>query len=301
MKTRKRERIYIVFHWTGLAFGLTVFLIFAAGFLAPGARSLTQTLGITLVIAGVVALIQSNENLRGVAITGCRVVPAVAGEDAVLELTVRNFADRERIGLRLRTAWRVRPFASTWLPVLEAGEVKTVRLPIPTTRRGRFAVPILWVSSVMPFGLCFAWKSFPGWGEYFVYPAPRGRPLESAQELDSVHGRRQERGHDDVSGHRPYSPGDLLSRMDWRVFARSGKLMVRTLEEGGGEEITLRWTDTYFLKGIEERLEQLSFWITQCLQEGRPFQLQLGGSHPPLSGNNADACWRALATFAEKS
>ncbi len=36
----------------------------------------------------------------------------------------------------------------------------------------------LWVCSVMPFGLCFAWKDFGLEGSYFVYPRPRGVSLE---------------------------------------------------------------------------------------------------------------------------
>ena len=105
---------------------------------------------------------------------------------------------------------------------------------------------------------------------------------------------------DDVSGHRPYHPGDRLSRLDWRVFARTGELVVRTLEDGGEEEVLLRWTDTRFLKDPERRLEQLSFWMNQCVQEGRPFSLVLGGVGEGLSSANLAACREALAVFEEK-
>lgn len=291
-----RERVYIIFHWTGLVFGFLILLVFGSGYLWRDSGALTQTLGITLVVAGVVALIQSNDNLRGIEILGCRSVPTAAGEAVHLEVTVKNSADRERIGLTIRTGWRVRPRASVWLPLLEAGEIATVRLALPTNRRGRFPVPQLWVCSVRPVGLCFAWKVFPQTAAYDVYPAPRGRPLD--QEMEA--GGEGEADRDDVSGHRPYNPGDMLSRMDWRVFARTGELLVRTLEEGGEEEVLLRWTDTRFLKDPEARLEQLSFWMDQCAQEGRPFLLDLGGSQN-LSSANLNACREALATFEEKS
>ena len=305
----KRERIYIVFHWAGLAYAMMVLFIFATGFVVVASRGLTQALGIALVVAGVVALIQSNENLRGVEITGCRSAPVAAGGEASLELTLRNAADRERIGLQVRRGlrrgggprWRERACGAAWLPVLDAQEMKMVRINIPTARRGRFPVPTLWVCSVMPVGLCFAWKVFSDGWEYFVYPAPRGVPLEHVSLVGKVSGAGRDQGSEDVSGHRPYEPGDMLSRLDWRVFARTGKLMVRSQEESGGDEVALRWEDTRFLENEEERLEQLSFWIAQCGQEGRAFTLTLGPAHGELNSNNLTACLEALATFGEQT
>lgn len=297
MAAQKRERIYIIFRWSGLVFGLGVMLVFVSSFVTLGARGLTQTLGITLVVAGIVALIQSNENLRGVEITGCRSAPAAAGDPVTLELVLRNATGRERIGLSVRTGWGVKPRASAWLPVLGPHETATVQLRLPTHRRGRFPVPTLWVSSVMPVGLCFAWKVFPDRGDYLVYPAPRGVPLDAGLLGGEEYGVRQGQGSDDVSGHRPYSPGDMLARLDWRVFARTGKLLIRAFEEGGGNEVVLRWEDTRFLKNDEERLGQLSFWIAQCVLEGRSFTLLMGGAHGPLNSDNLVACYEVLAAY----
>lgn len=301
----KRERIYIVFHWAGLIFAFLVLFIFAMGFGFFYARGLTQIFGIALVVAGVVSLIQSNDNLRGVEIAGCRSVPVPAGEDVVLEVTLRNTSDRERTGLWVREGktrrdwWRKRSRVAAWVPVLEANESKVVRLRVPTVARGRYKVPVLWVSSVMPVGLCFAWKVFADCGEYVVYPKPKGRPLSEVfgageEEL----GVRQGGNSEDVSGHRPYQPGDGLARLDWRVFARTGNLVVRSMEDGGGDEVVLRWRDTEFLKNEEARLEQLSFWMMQCVHDGLTFTLDLG-TRGEINGENLVACQEALAIFTE--
>lgn len=301
---QKRERIYIVFHWSGLVFGLLVLFIFALGFALTATRGLTHTLGITLVVAGVVALIQSNENLRGIAITGCRSTPVPAGEDATLDLTIANSSRNEHVGLRVRTDWRHRPRSSAWLPVIGGEETAVVRLALPTHRRGRFKAPTLWVCSIMPVGLCFAWKVFSEAGEYVVYPAPRGVPLDRSLhgvDLGREEGVHHSQGSEDVSDHRPYTPGDMLSRLDWRVFARTGELVVRAFEDGHGDAINLRLEDTHFLASEEARLEQLSFWVTQCVAEGRRFTLHLGPSHVVLNNDNLAACHEALATFGSAS
>lgn len=308
MAKPRRERIFIVPRWTGLAYATLLLMVFALGFAFISSSGLTQTLGIALVVAGLVALIQSNENLRGVTIIGCHATPVPVGETPILEITLRNASTRERIGLQVRTGikWTralfVRSKSTSWVPVLEGGETASTTLTLPPMRRGRHVVPELWVYSIMPVGLCFAWKSFAKSGEYFVYPRPIGVSLESVGHPGISQGinQGQEGGNEDVSGHRPYEAGDPLTRMDWRVFARTGKVVVRTLEEGSGGEVTLRWEDTRFLTDDEARLEQLSYWIAQCVREGRIFRLELGASRRELSSRNVAACYEALATFGEK-
>ncbi|CAN5338572.1 hypothetical protein BH10PSE11_BH10PSE11_27620 [soil metagenome] len=303
MAKKRRERIYLVPRISGMVMGFVLLLIFALGFAFPNVRDLSQPLGIALLVAGVVILIQTNENLGQVEITNCHSFPTAAGEPALLELTLRSGAKSERTGLqvrpalRWRTAWKLREPAQATLAVLEPNHAAVVRLPIPTTRRGRYAMPDLWVCSILPVGLCFAWKVFPSHGEYFVYPRPRGVPLNRAAGQGRQAGEGPSGGNEDVSGHRPYEAGDPLSRLDWRVFARTGKPVVRTLEDGSGGEVILRWDDTRFLVDVEERLEQLSFWIDECIREERPFRLEFHSAHSELSSRNIAACREALAIY----
>lgn len=307
MNPRSRERIYIVPRWRAIFFGLVVVFIFALGFAFPTARPLTQTLGIALVVAGIVVLIQSNDNLRGVQLQVIRPGQAPAGGEIILEVTLRNDSDRERLGLEVRqsahwlNALRIREPILAAIPVINPRETIGARLAIPALRRGCWPVPDLWVGSILPGGLCYAWKVFAVEGESVVYPRPHGVPLAENGSAGSELAAGSGDEHPDVSGHRAYEAGDPLSRLDWRVFARRGKLVVRTLEEGGnGGEVRLRWADTHFCPGVEARLEQLSYWIEQCVRENRPFRLELD-SRRELSHRNLPACYLALATFAEES
>jgi len=293
----KRERIYIFIHWPGFLLGLTVLAIFVLGYLAGPSGGLAQTLGVSLVIAGIVVLVQSNENLRGVIVEGCHSAPVAAGGDATLTVTLRNSSDEERIGLRVRARGRGLRTPPVWVPALGPGETRVVELLLSTTRRGRLAIPSIWISSVRPTGLFFAWKIFPQKGEVVVYPAPRGIPLDIRSETDGgTHGTTKISG-DDVSGHRPYIPGDTLSRLDWRIFAKTGNLLVRTLEGGGRGGVALRWDDTRPLPDVEARLGQLSFWIDQCVRESRPFVLDLGEPQTALDSGSPTRCREALADF----
>lgn len=285
------ERIYIVPAWPGFLFGAAIFLIFAAGYLLEGFGGPAQVLVISLVVAGILALIETNDNLKGITVSSCRSEPVPAGEEAVLEISVTNSSSRERIGLkvRLRTGWRLD--GDALIPMIRPGETQTVRLPIPTSRRGAFRVPAIWVSSSLPAGICFAWKAFPDSGHYHVYPPGRnwrGHPSAGGRDGDAG-----DAGSEDVAGHRPHHPGEPPSRVDWKVFARSGRLLVKALDGRSGARVILAWEDTAFLEGVENRLEQLSHWVGECVRSRRPFLLRLGGRE--FTEKNLAACRIALA------
>ena len=292
-----RERIYIVPRWAGIVFAGAVFSVFVFGYFAHGFGGLPQALVISFVVAGIVALIQTNENLRGVVIVSCQSQPAPAGGEAVLDVTLRNSSDRERSGLkvRLRRGWAL--VGDARLPVLRPGERATVRIRIPAARRGCYPHPPLWVSSDLPVGLCFAWKILTDGGQLIVYPRPVGHPLSAAFCSEGESGNKTRKGADEISGHRPYAAGDLVSRLDWRVFAKSGKLVVKTFGGTGGDRLPLRWEDTAFLQDPEARLEQLSFWVSECARTAQPFELRLGDSSRHLNETNLPACRVALAAF----
>ena len=295
MKTS--ERIYIIPKWAAVVFAAAVLAIFVLGYFAHGFGGLPQTLVISFVVLGIVALIQTNDNLRGVLLVSCHSQPVPAGDEPVLEVTLRNSSPRERLELkvRLREGWRL--VGGAGVGVLKPGATAMLRLRIPATRRGCFPRPPLWVSSDLPFGLCFAWKVFAGGGEYVVYPRPVGKPLAAVISGVGESGQELRHGADDITGHRPYASGDLISRLDWRVFAKSGKLLVKAFEAAGGRRIPLRWEDTAFLGDPEARLEQLSFWISECARNAQPFELHLARSPRNLNETNPTACRIALAAF----
>jgi uncharacterized protein (DUF58 family) len=287
-----RERIYIVPTPAGAAFAVLVFLVFALGYFIGGFGGPPQALVVSLLVAGIIAMFQTNENLRGISVVSCRSEPVEAGTDAVLTLAVANASAGERLGLRVgwREGWKIRGGAR--IPVLRAGETQSVSLRIPTARRGRHPVPEICVSSVLPVALCFAWKLFPQRG--FIYAFPRGCSW-CPPPTGSGGGAGRKAAGGDVGGHRAYVPGDMLSRLDWRVFARTGKPVVRTLEGGGAARVVLRWEDTGFLADPEDRLSQLGFWVSECARAGRPFDLHIGGR--AFSERNITGCRIALAEF----
>jgi uncharacterized protein (DUF58 family) len=271
-----RERIYIVPTWAGLIFATLIVLLFGTGYFVQGFGGPIQVLVIALVISGIVGLILTNDNLRGIDVLSCRAEPVPAGEPVVLEVVVANTSREERAGLRVRyrAGWSLRGGAE--IPALAAGTLRTISISLPATLRGAHAVPQIVVSSCLPVGLCFAWKIFPEPWKYFVYPKGKSwRPVPMGSGTGSG---GKEHGRDDVDGYRAYVPGDPPSRIDWRVFARTGRPVVRTFEGGARTATIFRWEDTDFLEDTENRLEQFSEWTTACMRAGTPFEAEFQGT-----------------------
>jgi uncharacterized protein (DUF58 family) len=283
VKRRPRERIYIIPTAAGVCFAALLLALFAAGYAVQGLGGPAQILVIALLVAGIVVLFETNDNLRTLEAEVQPVTPAEAGTDALLRVTVTNRGRRPRLGLRLRGRRGWRSVGRADIPLLAPGATATIELEWPAGARGLQPAPPLWLSSTYPAGLCFAWKSFPGRMHIPVYP--RGR---SWRELP---GGGADRGAGDVAGHRPYAPGDPPSRVDWKILAKSGRLAVRDLEDAG--RIAIAWEDTDFLPSAEDRLAQMSAWLDECAGRGARFEFRLGPSI--LNERSLDACRIALA------
>ncbi len=109
-----------------------------------------------------------------------------------------------------------------------------MRWELLCARRGVYIVPSVSVTTMAPFGLARAeWPVaanallsvtvYPRW-----WPLPDGAPPAGFPDGARV-AQRQEGG--DVSGARPYRPGDNLRWVHWRSTARHGQLIVREFEQ----------------------------------------------------------------------
>ena len=295
-----RERIFIFFSGSGVIYILFVISVFFAHRFRGGGGGLSYVLGLTLLVVGLVGMIQTNENLRGLFVIHMEVDPVPVGDIARVRIAVVNRSSNLRQALLLRFAQRGVWRKTQPLSQLGTQASSVVVAELPTHKRGVFPFPPVLLSSVFPLGICFAWKHFvlmdKGCG-LVVYPAPRGSPLFERTMGNGVRpGRVLSRGLDDVSGHRPYQSGDSPNRLDWRVFARTRELLVRTLESGGRDGVLLSWADTEFLEDHEDRLCQLSRWIDDCVQEGVAFRLDLPkATGTVLSHLHVNLCRTALA------
>jgi uncharacterized protein (DUF58 family) len=136
-----------------------------------------------------------------------------------------------------------------WQP-LGAAQAGSSMRALPTGRRGIFTIgPLaLWVHD--PFGLCARRVAVTPAVTLVVHPVralstpslplPGGDPGPLAPSRDGAHEAR----HDDdpggeLSGLRPYVPGDRLHLLSWPVEARYGLLMVHEFRPDGAAPVLI--------------------------------------------------------------
>jgi uncharacterized protein (DUF58 family) len=102
------------------------------------------------------------------------------------------------------------------------------------TRRGRFSLGPVWVTSGDPFGIFRASRRLTEGTIVVVYPRavplPRFGRVPGELPGGSLQGVRVPFSTPNVSSVRDYRPGDAFNRIHWPTTARTSRLMVREFE-----------------------------------------------------------------------
>jgi uncharacterized protein (DUF58 family) len=287
----QRRRIYILPTRFGLVFAAMLFAMLL-GSLNYGA-SLGFALTFLLAGLGLVAMQHCHNNLLGATIKFVGAAPVFAGERAEFKIAVGNEASQQRFDIELMHR------DHTAGPVdVASGAAETLRLGIPTERRGWVALERFRVETQYPARLCRAWTWVHMEARCLVYPRPAepGRPLPDA--AGGVTSSRPGPGDDDFAGLRTAAPGDPLQRIAWKAYARNDVLLLKEFSSGAGEPCLLDWNMLTELDA-EQRLAQLTRWCLDADAAGRSLALRLPGCEVSLGVGpmHLASCLEALALF----
>lgn len=120
--------------------------------------------------------------------------------------------------------------------VMSLGPVghKVWELRSQCTRRGRFSLGPVWVTSGDPFGIFRTSRKLTDQTNIVVYPKavalPRFGRVPGELPGGSLQGQRVQFSTPNVSSVREYRPGDAFNRIHWPTTARINRLMVREFE-----------------------------------------------------------------------
>jgi uncharacterized protein (DUF58 family) len=228
-------------------------------------------------------------NLRGLRWHPATPVPAFAGEHAGIGGAVAEMAGFHRHALQLQAADGLSDPSD-----LAAKSDVRLEAAVATRCRGvQLAAPVAIVSTY-PFGLWRYRLALPAM-EALVYPRPAGdAPLPVAAPVPA----HRQFAADNFQGVRRYTPGDPTQRINWRVYGRSGQLVVNQFDGAqGGEALWLRWEQTQ--GDTETRLSQLTAWILEAQRDGLEYGLRLGRLQfaPRRGADHQAACLSVLARF----
>lgn len=285
-----QRRIFILPTGYGVLYLVVAVLLFFGG--VNYENNLILALCFLMVSLFVVAILHTFRNLSGLMLRAGGGRSGFVGGQGSLEVVLIA---------------RRRPHRALWLRWLdqaaqevsvESGEETGLWLNLPLRRRGPVVPPRLRVESRYPLGLLRAWSLVALDQECLAWP----RPQESA-DCPAEGGDRERRvaragqsGSEEFRGLRGYVPGDSLSQVDWKGYARGRGLNVKLFEEPASGRLWLRYDRTDELP-LEQRLSILCYWVLRLSRENRPFALALPGAELP-PGQGDEQRQRALDLLA---
>ncbi len=133
------------------------------------------------------------------------------------------------------------------LPELGPGADAMLRIPVPTANRGLLTLSAVVVWCEDPFRMFARRVTVAPPAHVVVYPVPTApghhavaaAPRHAGHERTSGAAPAHTAGGSELSGLRPYAPGDRLTRLHWPSLARSGDLVVREFVEPEAGALTL--------------------------------------------------------------
>ncbi|WP_322628722.1 DUF58 domain-containing protein [Halothiobacillus sp.] len=201
-----------------------------------------------------------------------------AGEPGIWPVVLESSLNNPAIAIRIEGNGA----APSIIKSVLIGVQVSISLPLPPTTRGLHTAPDIVFGTNYPIGLWTAQcRIVTTQTRQWVYPRPRGnQPLPRAPQTEiSPQSAAVTTAQDDTHfDHlRPYVPGDPLSRLAFKQWAKTGQLVTQHWigTQGSAHETNLDYSN---MGGDHEvRLEQLAQWIEWLSQAQDYYVLRLPG------------------------
>ncbi len=287
------KRIYILPTWHGVAFlGLILVMILVA---AASGNNLVYTLSFILFGVFVLSMISTHANLKGLDIELLKEQEAFANETGFLRFLLTNMKSKSRYLIQAKAG---RVGTGQEVTAGEVGPAARLHLNVPVRflKRGAYDGLILQLATVYPLGLFRAWVNFRLEQPFYVYPERKGRTAWPHVS----EGADQDGGQEDFKEHARYRAGESQHNIDWKAYARHGKLLSKRYQEAIPFHFVLDWQTLAHLPR-EEALSQLSLWISVLQNTPNSFELRLPDTKIDAGSGvvHARTCLRSLARSKE--
>ncbi len=285
------RRIYILPTRHGLTYAFTLLLLFVASI--NYTLSLGYLLTFFLTAIGIVAMLHTFRNLRGLHIRWRTPEPVFAGENAAFPLIFENIDGGDRFAIDIFSQEGHRQ------PLDVRRESTLVHIPMKAIKRGILRPERIIVETRYPLGLFRAWVRLSPDMQCIAYPAPAQEniPLPMPEGTTNK-GTAHIADGDELQFLRAYQLGDSPRRIAWRAFARGRGLLTKQFGAEGGEEI---WIDLNEVPetNLEAKLSHLTGLVLDADLAGLHYGLRLAGTEiAPAHGEaHRNRCLEQLAFY----
>lgn len=277
------RRVFVVPTRHGFMAALAIFGVFAIAVRIQ--NNMLLLMAVALFVIFTLSLLWAGQNLRGLRLGVRHDGQIVAGETS--RLSVRLVAARPAFDIRLDTGAGGQP----------AMDNTQHALAFSPDRRGRHPLPLVRIETGFPFGLARAWAWISP-AEVLVAPKPDHGAALAHLTGDASGGAadsRDEAAADmlDADMLDDWTPGTPESRVDWKRYAATDRLLAKTGDVAGGTVLTISYDSVAHL-GHERALSAMSAAVLRAARAGRPFHFRLNGIElrhvaPQSAGQALDA------------
>ncbi len=302
----KRHRVYILPTVQGLVYGmmLIVMLLGAINY----NNSMAYMLCFLLTSLGLVCMLHTYRNLRGLIVSSTEPKAIYAGQQALFPILLDNRLGSEKFSIQLeqnkvvKNIFKKRKESVKVLIGIKAEKQTNTHYSIQSSQRGSLKCDRLKISTTFPLGLFTAWAYFTPEYDCLVYPSPQGQkqlPMHTLNEDDADYGA--ESGTDDFAGFRKYRPGDPVNSIAWKAYAREQGLLVKQFSGKGSQTLILGWESVTHIDNIESRLSQLCYWIILAEQTFIHYGLEIPNTiiEPGHGQHHKALCLKTLARYGK--
>ena len=299
IRMRNKMRIYIVPTWYCLLFSICLIAYASYGISSRNVIPITGT--IVLFMIEMLAMVETNMNVRDVAVLSFRCVPTPENQEgmASAEMTAIDSVWAVGLSAKVKNGRSLKPSLVSLDPKKTKSTLATVRLP--PKPRGIHDLPALQIGSRFPLGMFHAWRNITFPGTQVVYPQPKGESLET---LTLAQARAEKNGpaetthaqqlDQEYKQHKEFSPGESVRRIDWRASSRRAKIISKEFAgQPGTASLIFRWSDTTQMQP-EDKLRQLSLWIQEAKARNLSYGLETPQRIIPCA--QGEGQWRRCVT-----
>ncbi|TQV82952.1 DUF58 domain-containing protein [Aliikangiella coralliicola] len=260
-------------------------------------NNLAFLLTFLLIGIGLVTIVYTFKNMQGIQFSVLPVNEAFVGQPLAISMSLTSNSGKEHYSIGIGQN-------NNELLVCDVPDTgnATATINFEASRRGHFELPRLMVTSEFPFGWLKTWAYFRFVTPILIYP----KPIEPPQLYEQDHGKDSDEGvksegNEDFYGLKSYQPGESLSRIDWKAYAREKGMFVREFVAYKGQQLCFNWQD-FPGNDDEVRLSYLTFMVLQAASQNLTYTLIFPGTHiGPGDGEEHRAqCLEALALYGEK-
>ena len=290
-QTFNSKNVYILPSGFGWIYGLVLLTLFSGAINYQISTVFLMTF--LLAVIGLVSAWEAHANLKEISIKLIAIEDAQQDKPAQLTLLIQS-NNKVRYGLEFQIAKQ----SSQRLEKIPLEGLQLI-LPIETTKRGRFSLPPIVISSLFPFGIFHVWGYAHFDNHYYVYPAPLSPGFWPPHSANPEKRKKDATGEDELyelkQVENPWAQPNLIA---WKIAAKGQGWYLKTMSNNEGEYYLFSLNSLPKMD-IEKRLQHLSYWLQTAESNGFLYSLELEKKSTSFSHGtqHLQYCLRQLALY----